>query len=162
MTASLSVVLLTILQIITHSDANNYLRYNPWVSSLGRCSAFTLFVICSSFSWSPFYIFPKSGMPETRIIGGQNADNGRYPYFALMWGTSLCGGALVAPDLVVTAAHVSLCCCPMSSWRIFCFCPDESFVSRSAKVLPTALFLVDIREQVGGMIVPKPSISKKK
>lgn len=44
--------------------------------------------------------------PEPRIIGGKEADDGRYPYFTLMRESSLCGGALIAPDLVVSAAHV--------------------------------------------------------
>ena len=34
-------------------------------------------------------------------------DTSRFPYFAQMWGTELCGGALIAPDIVLSAAHVS-------------------------------------------------------
>lgn len=41
-----------------------------------------------------------------RIIGGQEAAEGRYPYAALVQSSShFCGGALVAPDIVLSAAH---------------------------------------------------------
>lgn len=39
---------------------------------------------------------------DTRIVGGSQADPGDYPYFVEMGG---CGGALVAPDVVLFAAH---------------------------------------------------------
>ncbi len=39
------------------------------------------------------------------IIGGQNAAPGDYPYFAHYYPG--CGGSLIAPDLVLTAGHVS-------------------------------------------------------
>jgi len=37
-----------------------------------------------------------------RIVGGTEADPGEYPYFVEMGG---CGGALIAPDIVLFAAH---------------------------------------------------------
>lgn len=40
------------------------------------------------------------------IIGGQNAVSGDYPYFANFESPG-CGGSLIAPDLVLTAGHVS-------------------------------------------------------
>ena len=40
-----------------------------------------------------------------RIINGADAPPNRYPYFARMVHTSQCGGVLIAPDLVLTAAH---------------------------------------------------------
>jgi hypothetical protein len=40
------------------------------------------------------------------IIGGQNAVPGDYPYFAHFYPPG-CGGSLIAPDLVLTAGHVS-------------------------------------------------------
>lgn len=40
--------------------------------------------------------------PVTRIVGGGQADPGEYPYFVDMFG---CGGALIAPDAVLFAAH---------------------------------------------------------
>jgi secreted trypsin-like serine protease len=45
---------------------------------------------------------------DTRIIGGTDAPEGRYPYMvALLKGDGQleCGGSLVAPDVVITAAH---------------------------------------------------------
>jgi V8-like Glu-specific endopeptidase len=32
--------------------------------------------------------------------------NDRYPYMISMRGVALCGGVLIAPDIVLTAAHV--------------------------------------------------------
>ena len=40
------------------------------------------------------------------IIGGTNARNGHYPYFA-HFSPPECGGTLIAPNLVLTAGHVS-------------------------------------------------------
>ena len=39
------------------------------------------------------------------IYGGQDAKSGRYPYFVRLVGTGQCGGALIAPEIVITAAH---------------------------------------------------------
>jgi len=39
---------------------------------------------------------------DNRIVGGDEADPGDYPYYVDMWG---CGGALIAPDIVLFAAH---------------------------------------------------------
>jgi len=47
--------------------------------------------------------------PATRIVGGRDAAKNRYPYFVSLResydGVHKCGGSLVAPDVVVTAAH---------------------------------------------------------
>ena len=45
--------------------------------------------------------------PELKIIGGIPATTDRYPYLVSLtyFGTSICGGSLVAPDMVLTAAH---------------------------------------------------------
>lgn len=37
------------------------------------------------------------------IVKGQNAVQGRYPYFATL--KHFCGGALIAPDIILTAGH---------------------------------------------------------
>jgi secreted trypsin-like serine protease len=46
---------------------------------------------------------------QSRIIGGKNAEVGRYPYAQISLqrfdGTHICGASLVAPDLILTAAH---------------------------------------------------------
>ena len=44
---------------------------------------------------------------QTRIINGDDAERGRYNYFARLYGSSQCGGSLVAPDLALTNAHCS-------------------------------------------------------
>ncbi|XP_022097735.1 uncharacterized protein LOC110983096 isoform X3 [Acanthaster planci] len=45
--------------------------------------------------------------PETRIIGGKNAQEGEWPWQAgmLFHGTFQCGGSLIAPQWILTAAH---------------------------------------------------------
>jgi secreted trypsin-like serine protease len=43
---------------------------------------------------------------RTLIINGQVAEPGDYPYF-VHFATPGCGGTLIAPDIVLTAAHVS-------------------------------------------------------
>lgn len=59
---------------------------------------------------------PRSEPFDPKIVGGTTADPDRYPYFAkLMFSgtyqgvtypsTRFCGGALIAPDKIVTAAH---------------------------------------------------------
>lgn len=44
---------------------------------------------------------------QTRIIGGGEVDpfDNRYPYFAAMRETGICGGVLISPSIVLTAAH---------------------------------------------------------
>ena len=47
---------------------------------------------------------------RTLIVGGTEAPNGRYPYSASLstdgtFKTHLCGGSLIAPDIVLTAGH---------------------------------------------------------
>jgi trypsin len=42
-----------------------------------------------------------------RIINGENAEEGAYPFFASLTqgGEHSCGGTLIAPDMILTAAH---------------------------------------------------------
>ena len=42
---------------------------------------------------------------DLRIINGDNAEFGRYPWNARLLGTRSCGGSLIARDLIITAAH---------------------------------------------------------
>ena len=41
---------------------------------------------------------------KPRIVGGGKVDPGRFPYFARLYEPGLCGGTLVASDVVLTAA----------------------------------------------------------
>mmetsp|Transcript_52567 Transcript_52567/g.127335 ORF Transcript_52567/g.127335 Transcript_52567/m.127335 type:complete len:615 (+) Transcript_52567:113-1957(+) len=46
--------------------------------------------------------------PQTRIAGGQDAVRGRYPYYVALYdkrGSFRCGGSLIAPNIVLSAAH---------------------------------------------------------
>jgi secreted trypsin-like serine protease len=50
----------------------------------------------------------ENPQPQLRIIGGDNANEDRYPYYVALMrrgGSFVCGGTLVAPDVVLTAAH---------------------------------------------------------
>ena len=49
----------------------------------------------------------SSVLPQTKIIGGSSPAQGSFPYIASLtyFGSHLCGGSLIAPDLILTAAH---------------------------------------------------------
>lgn len=49
----------------------------------------------------------RNTLSTPRIVGGKTATQGRYPYMASMadFGAHKCGGTLIAPDVVMTAAH---------------------------------------------------------
>jgi len=49
----------------------------------------------------------SSVLPQTKIIGGSSPPQGSFPYIASLtyFGSHLCGGSLIAPDLILTAAH---------------------------------------------------------
>jgi hypothetical protein len=103
--------LLTILQSTPSCASNGLRRRNELVSSnvvVQYFSPFSKFLTIAH----PFLSW-QSG-PQTRIIGGEDVDEARYPYFAMMWGGSVCGGVLIAPDLVVSAAHVRF-----RQWKFF-------------------------------------------
>ena len=52
-----------------------------------------------------FLVQQQLPQKRPRIIGGNQADQGRFPYYALMSGSSLCGAALISPRFVLTAGH---------------------------------------------------------
>jgi hypothetical protein len=43
-------------------------------------------------------------MKQVRIVGGMPAQPGEYPFFAFSAGMMLCGGTLIYPDIILTAA----------------------------------------------------------
>lgn len=47
--------------------------------------------------------------PQTRVVGGSSANKERFPYYVALVGPSassaICGGTLIASDVVLTAAH---------------------------------------------------------
>lgn len=46
--------------------------------------------------------FPQK---RPRIIGGQEAEQNRFPYYSIMNGDSLCGAVLISPRFVLSAGH---------------------------------------------------------
>lgn len=51
---------------------------------------------------------PSEVKPTTRVIGGVDAQRGRYPYNVALvdgFGILICGGTLIAPDVVLTVSH---------------------------------------------------------
>lgn len=53
-------------------------------------------------------LFAQNRQIQPRIIGGADAQVGRYPYMVGLLSNSgfhACGGVLVAKDIVLTAAH---------------------------------------------------------
>jgi secreted trypsin-like serine protease len=53
-------------------------------------------------------LFQENGARTPRIVGGSDAQVGRYPYMVSLLSRSgfyTCGGVLVAKDLVLTVAH---------------------------------------------------------
>jgi len=61
-------------------------------------SMLTSAVALTSFAFAR----PVKDIDPGRIIGGREAEEGDYPYFVDMDG---CGGTLIAPDIVLSAAH---------------------------------------------------------
>lgn len=68
--------------------------------------------IANQHFYCPSLLALQSGSPPatTRVINGDDVSDDRFPYFSMMWGHALCGGALIGPDLVISAAHVSSEC----------------------------------------------------
>jgi secreted trypsin-like serine protease len=65
--------------------------------------------VSSSFllDWQKAHIFAHSqDDPDKRIVGGENAMAGRFPYFVHLFSEAgSCGGSLIAPDVMLTAAQ---------------------------------------------------------
>jgi len=74
---------------------------NPLTLSLLTLFSFTLLLPASSANDVEF--------TQGRIVGGQNARNGEFPFMASWYyrfsGFPSCGGSLIAPNLVLTAGH---------------------------------------------------------
>mmetsp|Transcript_2578 Transcript_2578/g.4752 ORF Transcript_2578/g.4752 Transcript_2578/m.4752 type:complete len:475 (+) Transcript_2578:70-1494(+) len=47
----------------------------------------------------------SSRKPKPRIVGGSDAGESDYDFFVQLLGRALCGGTLITPDVVLTAAH---------------------------------------------------------
>ena len=75
----------------------------PWITIASICFIQLSFVVTSASS----SLRGSSEIVETRVFGGSSVDNDdfRFPYFCLLYGQFVCGGVLIAPDIVLTAAH---------------------------------------------------------
>lgn len=68
-------------------------------------------IVSSALTTAPIGAAPPGtegpGPPQARVVGGSEADIAEYPFtvFVSEQGAQFCGGTLVAPDKVVTAAH---------------------------------------------------------
>jgi len=62
----------------------------------------SLLLVVATTMASVVFAEPVKKDDPGKIVGGDDAAIGDYPYFVVMGG---CGGALIAPDIVLTAAH---------------------------------------------------------
>ena len=62
---------------------------------------------------------------SAKIVGGQLADVGEYPYYAVSGNGLLCGASLVRPDILISAAHCR--------GRLFSFVSPQ-FISNGGRV----------------------------
>ena len=80
-----------------------------WVVSIAALTGTFLNIMLVSIEF-PFYLLSiRKVCADPRIVNGENAQWGRYPYLVSLrsgkTGRHMCGGSLVAPDIVLTAAH---------------------------------------------------------
>ncbi len=80
-----------------------------FIQSRRRLTAvFALLAACLTVALAPPAGASASGPPSTRIVGGEATTIAEYPFVMQITGSSgghFCGGTLVAPTKVVTAAH---------------------------------------------------------
>lgn len=70
----------------------------------------TLAIVCHCLSIFCFFTNSKSVLPNTAIIGGHEAKPGQFPFIVSLLSSHepkkhFCGGSLIAPNYVLTAAH---------------------------------------------------------
>ena len=101
------IVAATTVEQVERTDTRPGLEKKPTVSRLSGSMGHD-----GDLSHPSFVVRQKDNTagqgPQTRIIGGTDAPRGRYPYFVSLltaFRGRTCGGTLVAPDVVLTAAH---------------------------------------------------------
>ena len=95
-------------QALIRGTENSTPRYQP--SSVIRLRALTQNETIGSDT--PIIVLAPEDIKESRIHGGEEVQQGRYPYLAALfqrttWGAfqQVCGGVLIAPKVILTAAH---------------------------------------------------------
>jgi hypothetical protein len=61
----------------------------------------------------------SSPSKQTRIINGDSVDIEKYPFFAAMASPFVCGGSVIAPDVILTAQHCTEDTKADFKWEIF-------------------------------------------
>lgn len=64
---------------------------------------------------------------EVKVFNGTDAEEDRFPYYTAMYdrdGNILCGGTLIASNIVLSAAHCQL----YVLFRKLCMCHDDAFI----------------------------------
>jgi trypsin len=56
-------------------------------------------------STHPHLAIPSFARDSGKIVGGELADEGEFPYIVSLQGPSLCGGSLLDARTIITAAH---------------------------------------------------------
>jgi len=86
------------------NDNDNNNDFSPIMKSTSKSFFISILLTTST---SLVVAKPLYNEFASRIVGGNEASPGNYPYFTLIHigDGKFCGGALIAPDIVLTAAH---------------------------------------------------------
>eukprot|EP00543_Licmophora_paradoxa_P004373 CAMPEP_0202441804 /NCGR_PEP_ID=MMETSP1360-20130828/1314_1 /ASSEMBLY_ACC=CAM_ASM_000848 /TAXON_ID=515479 /ORGANISM="Licmophora paradoxa, Strain CCMP2313" /LENGTH=573 /DNA_ID=CAMNT_0049056955 /DNA_START=51 /DNA_END=1772 /DNA_ORIENTATION=+ len=97
-------------QLNTEGHSSDRYGENDYIGISRRGRSMKLYGGNTADSSYSYDVWSMPGGSTTRIVGGQQAPSGRYPYFVHLEiitnaGRFQCGGTLIYEDIVVTAAH---------------------------------------------------------